>query len=89
VRARVARLSAKLPGPYQADDDAARDAARQIEQDNPRWIVVFGIYTRQFVCFPRFRAVPGTVVTALYPPAAVTRMSEIERTYEIKGEVTA
>jgi hypothetical protein len=68
------------------DDDAARDAARQIERDNPRWIVVFGSFTKQFVCFPRFRATPGTMVTALYPPAAMTRMAEIERTCEIKDE---
>jgi len=68
------------------DDDAARDAARQIERDNPRWIVVFGSFTKQFVCFPRFRALPGTVVTALYPPAAMTRMAEIERTCGIKDE---
>lgn len=89
MRAQDVPRPAAPPGQYQADDDAARDAARQIEQDNPRWIVIFGIYTRQFVCFPRFRALPGTVVTALYPPAAVTKMAEIERTGEMKGEVTA
>jgi hypothetical protein len=70
----------------QADDDTARDAARQIEHDNPRWIVVFGIFTRQFICFPRFRVMPGTVVTALYPPAAMTRMAEIERTCGMEKE---
>ena len=73
----------------QADDDTARDAARQIEYDNPRWIVVFGIFTRQFVCFPLFHVMPGTVVTALYPPAAMTRMAEIERTCGIKEEGVA
>jgi hypothetical protein len=72
------------PAECQAADDTARDAARQIEQDNPRWIVIFGIFTKQFVCFPRFRAMPGTVVTALYPPAAMTRMAEIEHTCGIK-----
>ena len=81
--------TARPPAECQAADDTARDAARQIERDNPRWIVVFGIFTKQFVCFPRFRAMPGTVVTALYPPAAMTRMAEIERTCGIKEEGAA
>jgi hypothetical protein len=85
----VRMQTAAPPAGYRADDDTARDAARQIEQNNPHWIVVFGIFTRQFVCFPRFRAIPGTVVTALYPPAAITRMAEIERTCGIDEEGTA
>jgi len=62
--------------------DAVRmcQLAAQIEADNPRWIVMFGIYSRQFVAFPRF-TVPGiAVVTALYPEALPPRLHAAEAT---------
>jgi hypothetical protein len=40
------------------DDDASREAAERTERENPGWIVVFGTYTRQFVCFPGSRRRP-------------------------------
>ena len=66
-----------MPG---TSDHESREIAQRIEQDNPRWIVVFGVYTRQFVGFPRFPAPPGTVVAALYPAAMPGRMRELEPT---------
>ena len=35
-------------------DDAAHAQARQLEADNPLWLVIFGVYSKEFVCFPRF-----------------------------------
>jgi hypothetical protein len=64
-----------MPG---TSDHESRDIAQRIEQDNPRWIVVFGVYTRQFAGFPRFPAPPGTVIAALYPAAMPGRMRELE-----------
>jgi hypothetical protein len=61
------------------DDNAAREAAEQTERENPGWIVVFGTFTRQFVCFPRFPAPSGTMVVALYPDALPARMRIVER----------
>jgi len=61
------------------DVDQARGMVQQIERDHPRWIVIFGTYTEEFVCFPRFHAAPGTVVTARSPFAAAGRMTQIER----------
>jgi hypothetical protein len=61
------------------DDDASREAAERTERENPGWIVVFGVFTREFVCFPRFPAPAGTIVTALYPDAIPPRMRTIER----------
>ncbi len=73
-----------------ADDDASREVAERTERENPAWIVVFGIYTRQFVCFPRFPAPRGTMIAALYPAALPGRMREIERALQVKpkGEAT-
>jgi hypothetical protein len=48
-----------------------------MEQDNPCWIVVFGVYSGQFMAFPRFHA-PGTVLAVLYPDALPSRMRSIE-----------
>jgi hypothetical protein len=54
--------------------------ARELESENPLWIVVFGVYTRQFVAFSRFRVPAGTaMVIAGYPGALALRMRDIER----------
>jgi len=68
------------PGAASAfDDDASREAAERTERENPGWIVVFGVFTKEFVCFPRFPAPAGTIITALYPDAIPPRMRTIER----------
>jgi hypothetical protein len=55
-----------------------RRIAGRMEEDNPSWIVVFGVFTREFVAFPRFDAPRGTVVTASYAAALPPRMRAIE-----------
>lgn len=69
--------------PGDIDNDEGRETAERIEREHPNWIVVFGVYTRQFVCFPRFHAPPGTVLVALYPVALHTRMQEAERLLQL------
>jgi hypothetical protein len=54
-------------------------AAEMLEIENPLWIVVFGVYSRQLVAFPRFDVPIGTMATAYYPVALVKRMRRIER----------
>lgn len=72
------------------DDDAAREAAERTERENPGWIVMFGSYTKEFVCFPMFPAPAGTIITALYPDAIPPRMRLIERALRVRtrGEGT-
>ena len=60
------------------DDELSREAAERTERENPGWIVVFGVFTKEFVCFPRFPAPAGTIITALYPDAIPPRMRKIE-----------
>jgi len=76
-----------LPGDTRRDQEASarragaaemRRIAGRMEEDNPSWIVVFGVYSRQFVAFPRFSAPSGTVLSALYPDALPPRMRAIE-----------
>jgi hypothetical protein len=59
--------------------DVAREAAQRAERENPGWIVLFGVFTKEFVCFPRFPAPAGTIVTSHYPDAILQRMRMIER----------
>lgn len=63
--------------PY-ADEEMMRVAA-ELESCNPLWIVMFGVYTKQFVGFPRFDTASGTMAVALYPGALMSRMREIEQ----------
>jgi hypothetical protein len=53
--------------------------AERLESDNPSWLVMFGVYSRQFVAFPRFAAPEGTVIVAGYPGALPERMRRVER----------
>jgi hypothetical protein len=60
------------------DAEDMRRAAERLESDNPLWSVMFGVYTRQFVAFPRFAVPEGTVVTAGYPGALPEKMRRVE-----------
>jgi len=67
-----------------AEDNEGREIAEELEQQHPRWIVIFGAFTREFVCIPRFATPPGLKVVAIYPKAAAGRMSEIEKLYRVR-----
>jgi hypothetical protein len=60
------------------NEDAAREEARRLEAENPLWIVVFGVYSREFVCFPRFGLDGGSIVAARNPDALPPRMRKVE-----------
>lgn len=68
-------------GILRVDDEKNRAEAERIERENPGWIVVFGVYTGQFVCFPRFSSPRGTVLVARYPGALPARMRKAERRF--------
>src|SRR2546426_2321618 len=53
-------------------------------RSHPRWIVIFGTFTKEFFCLPRFAAPPGLTVVAIYPRAAADRRSE-EHTSELQS----
>jgi hypothetical protein len=71
-----------------AEDDACREIAKVLEQQHPRWIVIFGTFTREFFCLPLFAAPPGLKVVAVYPKAAGDRMSSVERLYRIRESLS-
>ena len=67
-----------------AEDDAGREIAEELEQQHPRWIVIYGTFTGEFICLPRFAVPPGLKVVAIYPEAAAERMSKMERLYKVR-----
>ena len=73
---------------YAAPGDVAdmKQVATRLESDNPLWIVLFGIYSRQFVAFPRFAVPEGTVISVRHPGAMWERMRQIEHAARI-GQV--
>ena len=71
-----------------AEDDACREIAEKLERQHPRWIVIFGTFTREFICLPRFAVPPGLKVVAVYPEAAADRMSEMERLCRVRESVS-
>lgn len=62
------------------DEQAAREIASRLEADHPLWMVVYGVYTQQFICFPKFNAPYGAVLVATYPEALHDRMKTVEET---------
>ena len=60
------------------DEHQRRDMATGLERDHPRWLVVYGVYTRQYVAFPRFDAPSGTILSAGMPGELVRRMQRTE-----------
>lgn len=67
-----------MPANQVISEEAGRELASRLEAEHPLWIVVFGVYTQQFVCFPKFQAPIGTMLTAKYPEALPDRMRRAE-----------
>jgi hypothetical protein len=60
------------------EHEANRETARQIELQRPGWMVVWGVYSKQYVAFPLFAAPAGTILAAAYAPALKDRMKAAE-----------
>jgi hypothetical protein len=58
-----------------------RRIAGRLETENPKWIVVYGVYSRLFIAFPRFSAPAMTIVLSAYPGALPARMRIIEQEF--------
>lgn len=67
-----------IPANPVISEEAGREIASRLEAEHPLWIVVFGVYTQQFVCFPKFQAPAGTMLAAAYPEALPDRMRRAE-----------
>jgi hypothetical protein len=63
-----------------ASDDHQEQAAR-LDRDNPQWLVLWGIFSHEFVVFPLFLVPAGTVLHSGSSPELVRRMRQTEQIY--------
>lgn len=64
-------------------DQQMKDEAKRIEAENPLWLIVFGVFTKQFVAYPCFPVPPRTMAVATYPPVLIARMRDIELAFGV------
>jgi hypothetical protein len=68
------------PEPMDAagDEQQHRDTADGLQRDHPRWLVLYGTYTRQYVAFPLFSAPRGTILSNAQPGALARQIQKAE-----------
>jgi hypothetical protein len=74
------RTGAQYVQPSRDEEDHREQAAR-LERDNPRWMVVWGTFSHEFVAFPLFHVPPGTVLCSQRGPEMEHRMRQAEQIY--------
>ena len=69
------------PSPQQAAqpyDEHERRTAAQIGRDHPHWLILWGTHSRLWWAYPRFRARPGTIISATTTRELLTSMRHTE-----------
>jgi hypothetical protein len=66
--------------PDHAVEDHQEQAAK-LDRDNPRWLVIWGTFSHEYVAFPIFRVPAGTVLHSVSAPELVRRMRQTEQIY--------
>jgi len=59
-------------------DQARRGIAAEIGREHPRWLVLWGLYSREFWAYPCLPVERGTIVHAPDPEMLLTGMTEVE-----------
>jgi hypothetical protein len=70
-------------------DGQGRQIAREIEQNHPSWLVMWGCYSRLFWAFPRFNVPRGTIVSAPEPDRLFAEMQSVEDEHSAREPVYA
>jgi hypothetical protein len=63
-----------------AADPHEHATAASIENSNPRWAIIWGTHSRRYFAFPRFKAPPGTIITAPATGELLNSMRQAELT---------
>jgi hypothetical protein len=74
------RVSGQNAQPAQYEEDHQEQAVR-LDWDNPTWIVVWGIFSHEFVAFPLFRVPQGTVLCSRTGLELMRRIRQTEQIY--------
>lgn len=67
------------------DENAGRRTARRIEREHPNWIIHYGIYTKEYVAFPRFRTPEVIRLESRDPENLGPRMRDTEQYLGLPG----
>lgn len=59
-------------------DRTCRGIAAEIGREHPRWLVLWGLYSREFWAYPRLPVERGTVVHAPDAEMLLAGMTEVE-----------
>ena len=59
-------------------DQHEQHTAARIGRDHPHWLILWGTHSRLWWAYPRFRAAPGTIISAPTPGDLLTRMRHTE-----------
>jgi hypothetical protein len=62
------------------------EVAAAIMRDRPQWLVIYGVYSREYWAYALFRMSRRMVVHARYADALIPRMDAAERKYRIWRE---
>jgi hypothetical protein len=63
-----------------------RAIAERFNRDHHNWLVIWGVYTQQFIAFPLFDAPKGTILLHSNPGKLAQAMREIELTAWARSE---
>jgi hypothetical protein len=61
------------------DNEDARVMAGRLMGVFPAWLVLWGVYSREFWAFPRFAAHPGEVLHESDPNVLAGQMHQVQR----------
>lgn len=67
----------RLPLRHERDREQRRIEAR-LGEDFPRWLVLWGAWSRQFWAYPRFRAPRGTILHSQGPADLAAQMRQVQ-----------
>jgi hypothetical protein len=67
-----------MTSPFEAE---RRRIAALIERDNPRWMVVWGVYSRVFWAYPKFDLPQRMILHHEDPNQLVAYMRQVEQQY--------
>jgi hypothetical protein len=59
-------------------DQMCHGVAAEIAREHPRWLVLWGLYSREFWAFPNLPVERGTIVHAPDPEMLLIGMTEVE-----------
>jgi hypothetical protein len=66
-------------------DPAEREIAAQIQDNRPRWLVLWGVASRRYWAFPLFNTEPGTIVSAIGPRELIALLDQAEAAASLGG----